>query len=270
MWDRGQYRPRMTQAEDTTPAVPTGDVIFDAKGPALSAEVYGTTRGIVRLEVLWRDLLTTVPDIETSRLRIIDVGAGHGHISARLSGLGHSITLVEPASDLLAIAGEAVPDAEATFQCTLQELPEEIGAFDLVLCHAVLEWVRDPADVIRRVARLARSGGWISILAYNANRALMNRVVSGDMITSLPSPRPERRSNDRLEGACALAPDDLERWCADADVDVTSMSGIRVFHDLIDPDIVEHTLPRLVDVEFDLRHRSAAIGHHLHVVGHRM
>ena len=64
-------------------------------------QIYGTTKGEVRLHVLWLDMLAEVPALKDGGLRVIDIGAGKGQIARRLGELGHEVTLCEPSGDLL-------------------------------------------------------------------------------------------------------------------------------------------------------------------------
>src|SRR5699024_2988245 len=52
--------------------------------------------------------------------------------------------------------------------------------FDLVLCHGLLEYVDDPADVLRRVAPVLRSTGIISAVVPGRLGAVLSKAVAGD------------------------------------------------------------------------------------------
>lgn len=105
-------------------------------------KVYGGLKGQIRLTVLERDLSEHLPD---RPLRVLDVGAGLAQISLNLA-TRHDVTISD-------ISDEMLQKAQAT-ACELNVSPRFIVApyqelthllkgqkFDLILCHAVLEWL---------------------------------------------------------------------------------------------------------------------------------
>ena len=93
-----------------------------------------------------------------------------------LAELGHRVTVVDTSADALAIlhrraADAGVAELVAPVQGEVERLPEAVGeaAYDLVLCHGLLEVVDDPDGhrSPRSPARCARA----------AARACSSRVV---------------------------------------------------------------------------------------------
>lgn len=115
---------------------------FDELATRFAEKIYGGAKGAIRLAVLQADLKEALPE---RPLRVLDVGAGLGHMSLWLAQQGHSVTLAEPSAPMLDGARErfAAAGLDATFvQAPWQALLGEFAApFDLVLCHAVLEWL---------------------------------------------------------------------------------------------------------------------------------
>jgi ubiquinone/menaquinone biosynthesis C-methylase UbiE len=97
--------------------------------------------------------------------RVIEIGCGSGAIlggiqvqpQAQVFGLDLDPTY-------LTLAQAAVPGAHLT-RADAHHLPFADGAFDLVLCHFLLLWVRDPQVVLAEMARLSRPGGAVLALA---------------------------------------------------------------------------------------------------------
>lgn len=42
-----------------------------------------------------------------------------------------------------------------------------VEKFDLILCHAVLEWLDDPKSAVRDLARLVKPGCRMSLMFFN-------------------------------------------------------------------------------------------------------
>jgi SAM-dependent methyltransferase len=112
----------------------------------------------------------------------LDVGCGTGALAARLAAAGYAVTGVDPSEGMLAVLRERAPGVRAVAGSGTR-LPFGDGAFDLVLCVAVMHHVADAGDVRRTLAemtRVARPGGSILVWDHNPRnpywRALMARV----------------------------------------------------------------------------------------------
>jgi len=115
---------------------------FDELATRFAEKIYGGAKGAIRLAVLQADLAEILPP---RPLRVLDIGAGLGHMSLWLAQQGHAVTLAEPAEPMLQGARQQFADSgqQATFiQAPWQEVQAHVdGRFDLVICHAVLEWL---------------------------------------------------------------------------------------------------------------------------------
>src|SRR5436189_2826685 len=114
---------------------------LDQLATRFAEKIYGGAKGAIRLAVLQADLIESLPD---RPLRVLDIGAGLGHMSLWLAERGHDVTLAEPAAPMLEGARQRFADAAQTanfIQAPWQALPDILTErYDLVICHAVLEW----------------------------------------------------------------------------------------------------------------------------------
>ena len=177
---------------------------------------------------------------EPGPLDILDAGGGTGGFAVPLAELGHRVTVVDPSPDSLAAlerrAAEAGIGTIRGVQGDAAGLLDVVAAeaYDVVLCHHVLEVVDDPGDAVAAMVRVLRPGGLLSVLVSNVNGAVLSRAVAGrleeatalleDSAGSSGRQDPLARRYDRA-GILALL--------AGAGVDVVVLHGSRVFGDLL-------------------------------------
>ncbi|WP_263265011.1 methyltransferase domain-containing protein [Pseudomonas sp. RIT-PI-S] len=238
---------------------------FDELAVRFAEKIYGGAKGAIRLAVLQADLLEALP---ARPLRVLDVGAGLGHMGAWLAAQGHRVTLAEPAAPMLAAARERFLEAglEGTFiQASWQELAEQPGEpYDLVLCHAVLEWLADPTAIFPALARWVAPEGWLSLAFYNRDALVYRNLLKGHF-------RKLRENNlagekQSLTPQMPLDPRELEAQLADA-WRVECRSGVRVFHDYMPAEFqAKASSTDLVSMELEYRRHPAfaGLGRYLH------
>lgn len=215
------------------------DRYFDQLGTHFARKIYAGPKGAIRLAVLTRDLDEWLPELACAGqpLRVLDVGAGLGHISEWLLKRGHDVTVSEPAGEMLAAARERLqtlplrPGQALNFlQLPLQQLPERGDRYDLVICHAVLEWLADPASALLCLRQLVRDTGAVSLAFYNRDALIYKNLIKGQF-------RKLQRNQLAGEGKRSLTPQqpldprDVQDWITAAGFDCRGQTGVRVFHD---------------------------------------
>jgi 2-polyprenyl-3-methyl-5-hydroxy-6-metoxy-1,4-benzoquinol methylase len=185
-------------------------------------------------------------------LRVLDVGGGSGTLAVPLARLGHRVTVVDPSADALATLRRRADTAGVGGSIRavqgdgdrLHELPltgttgvdgAHDGAYDLALCHAVLEVVDDPAVTLREVARAVRRGGTVSVATANRAGAVLARALGGHPVEALAllddrDPAPGRTR----PAARRFAPEDLLALVRDAGLEPGEWRGVSVVADLLD------------------------------------
>jgi SAM-dependent methyltransferase len=111
---------------------------------------------------------------------VLEVGCGPGldlvrfaRAGARVTGVDISPTAVDLARGCCQAAGVAATLLEADGA----RLPFADASFDLVYCHGVLSFVRDPARVVAEAQRVLRPGGEAVLMVYN-RRSWMNLILN--------------------------------------------------------------------------------------------
>lgn len=253
------------------------DVIFDGLAERFANKIYGSEKGNLRLALLWEDMQRHIPALkEPASLDVLDAGGGLGQMSVRLAQLGHRVVLCEPSAAMLdkartLIAKSALPDAAITvdlcpLQTLLQRYPDR--QFDIVVCHAVLEWLAEPLPTLATLLPMLKPGGYLSLAFYNVEsivwknllkgnfRKVMNRQFAGEA-GSLTPPHPQ--------SAAIVLP-----WMASQQLHIINTSGIRCLSDYLYPSA--NVAPdALLAMERELGQQEPYkwLGRYIHVIARR-
>lgn len=253
------------------------DQDFDVVAEEFEDEVYGSSKGLVRFGVLQADLFSSVPALEGGGLSVLDAGGGAGRLAVLLAKAGNRVVLADPSREMLSrakrtAAGSCPSDSLRTVRSSIQDLAEDLDGemFDVVCCHAVLEWLADPEGAVGHLAGLLGPEGCLSLMFYNRDAALLKRTLEGDLAPALGEDAPRRRGWG--EGATPLAEDAVRGWLGEFGMRVRSKAGIRILHDHVPEDLRRpERIGELLEAEKRLRSREpfASLGQHTHLVCER-
>jgi SAM-dependent methyltransferase len=107
--------------------------------------------------------------------RILDLGCGDGALTARIADAGARVVGVDTAPDFVAATRARGIDARLVDACALPFQDE----FDAVFSNAALHWMREPANVVRGVARALVPGGrFVAEMGGEGNVASIVAAIS--------------------------------------------------------------------------------------------
>lgn len=89
--------------------------------------------------------------------RILDLGCGTGHLTARIADHGASVVGLDTAKPMLESARTTYPDG-AFVHADARAIPF-VDAFDAVFSNAALHWIRDQDAALESIAASLRPGG---------------------------------------------------------------------------------------------------------------
>lgn len=220
---------------------PPGDIGFDGLGQRFRKNIYSTMKGRLRLAVLERDFSEFLPE---KPLSVLDVGAGQGQCALTLARQGHQVLLTDISEEMLESArlnflNAALPPVAMASTRWLQLPARDLSAnldeqFDLILCHAVMEWLADPRELFDFIAPLLRPGGYLSLIVYNLNGLIFKNLLRTNYKKILR--RDFAGARGSLTPLHPSSPEIVLDWLSQAGYSVVCHSGIRVFHDyVLDP-----------------------------------
>jgi S-adenosylmethionine-dependent methyltransferase len=224
---------------------------FDTLAERFSKNIYDSPKGEIRLRLVQEELLAVCPQLsEGKRLRILDVGCGMGQMTALLLKLGHEVVACDVSASMIEQTRTRIesdqPDLLKNLQLIqspLQDLSPHIqGQFDLIIFHAVLEWLENPRDSLETLLPWLKHDGVLSLLFYNINSLIFKNLLRGNF--KKIEDASFRGDPGSLTPLNPLDPVDVERWLLESKLSVYSKRGIRTFYDFMN-ETMRHEKPTL-------------------------
>lgn len=216
---------------------------FDDISSHFAQKIYGGLKGQIRLAVLRRDLhnwLAVWQAHNPSRAcRVLDIGAGLGQLAIELAVAGHTVTINDVSANMLALAQQAaqaqgVAEAISWHTCAYQDLAVRLDkadtpAFDLILCHAVLEWLDTPQAIMAFIDDWLVAGGALSLCFYNPASFVYRNLIMGNF--NLLNNADFQADSGSLTPNHPVELAAVQGWLDALGYTVVQSSGLRVFHD---------------------------------------
>ena len=259
------------------------DRSFDAIADHFEKKVYGGLKGEIRLAVLRRDIFAYCAQTSLllgRPLRILDVGAGLAQIGIELAVQGHTLVINDISANMLekaqASAAQYDDDLKITWHvCPYQELEEKLAnkteKFDLIMCHALLEWLAEPAAVMDFFDQYLTQSGAISLCFYNPASFDYRNLIMGNF-NLLDNTDYKADNKKSLTPNHPVAKEEVEAWLQAHDYKTQVASGLRVFHDYSPLKRGGHNDPDAV-IRMELRYSQLEpykwLGRYLHLLATR-
>lgn len=208
---------------------------FDSISEHFAKKVYGGLKGRIRLAVLTQDINDALAQFKPNRpLKVLDVGAGLAQISLSLAHQ-HDVTINDISANMLAMAKSSAKQLNVAHKvrfvhCPYQELAHKLTneKFDVIICHAVLEWLEAPEYIMAFFDQFLTDGGILSLCFYNPASKIYRNLMMGNFY-QLDKPRPA--DDKSLTPNHPVAYQTVENWLLSHHYHIAIRSGIRVFSD---------------------------------------
>lgn len=261
---------------------------FDDLAERFQKNIYGGLKGQIRLAVLQRDCSEHLP-IKSFALkqhasahdsdpkivwRILDAGGGQGQFSLDLARAGHQLVICDISAEMLKVAEaqikkEGLESQVTLIHCAIQDLSKHIEQqeFDFVICHAVMEWMQHPDELLPALMKHLKPNAYLSLIFYNVNslifknclRTNFKKIINQDYAGTAGSLTPIN----------PLKPETVLNWVANQPLSLLSHSGIRVFHDYIFNETHREREPEeLIKVELQMSQQEPfrSLGRYIHLL----
>jgi len=256
----------MTDTHDTS-----SDYNFDPLAEHFQRKVYGGLKGDIRLAVLKRDLAPYLG----SRQNIVDAGGGQGQFSIGLAEQGHSLTLCDISTKMLdtAKANAAAKNIQDMrfIHGPIQDLAQRLQQpADILLCHAVLEWMAAPSKALHHLSQCLKPQGLLSLIFFNIDSIIYKNLLRGNFRKVASGNYVGKKGG--LTPINPLKSSEVLRWCEQENLSIVEHSGIRVFHDYIArPELRSHAPEALLEMElrFSREDPYRGLARYIHLIARK-
>ncbi|MDQ2165198.1 MULTISPECIES: tRNA uridine 5-oxyacetic acid(34) methyltransferase CmoM [Vibrio] len=217
----------------------TEDRNFDDIAHKFAKNIYGSDKGEIRQVIVWQDLeqLLALLSNHPKPLQVLDAGGGLAQMSQKIAKLGHQITLCDLSSEMLQLAEQEIRkngllEQYRLVHSSVQSIQSHLSApVDVLLFHAVMEWLAEPKPALQNLLEQVRAGGMASIMFYNHHGLVYKNVVCGNIphvLEGMP-----HRKRFKLQPQQGLKPEEVYQWIEESGFEICGKSGIRSFSDYI-------------------------------------
>lgn len=247
------------------------DQSFDGITQKFSKSIYHTNKGRLRLAVLQRDLASWVPAATQERLpRVLDVGGGLGQLSMLFAAAGCEVTHTDISAEIVAQAQQlhaehGLSERYCYEVAPLQQLPDCLAEqYDIVLCHAVLEWLAEPEAAIATLKQLLAPQGRLSLMFYNRDAKVLANIIFGNF--DYVKADLTVKKTVRMSPQQPLEPGAVADWLAVQQLQVVAKTGVRCFHDYLRNQADQQRFDELLELElcYNQQPPFVDIGRYLH------
>ena len=266
------------------------DRSFDAIADHFEKKVYGGLKGDIRLAVLRRDIFEYCTQMSKDLgrpLRILDVGAGLAQISVELATFGHTLIINDISENMLEKAKASAKKSDQALDitwhvCPYQDLVGKLAQtgtgtgpgtekFDLILCHALLEWLAEPVAVMDFFDQQLTDNGALSLCFYNPASFDYRNLIMGNF-NLLDNTEYKADNQKSLTPNYPVAKEEVESWLIAHQYRTLRTSGLRVFHDYTPLKRGGNNDPEAV-IRMELRYSQLEpykwLGRYLHILATR-
>lgn len=222
------------------------DIHFNGIANKFHDNIYGSVKGKLRHRILTQLIHHRLSCHNTCR--ILDMGGGTGMMAKECADMGHNVDLVDASQDVLDIAAKKL-NAYSNVNLinhTLTDFPKGTQ-YDLVMCHAMLEWLHEPFTAIPILKQFLKPSGVLSLSVFNKDAALFGNMTYGNF--DYVKKGMKVKNQVRLSPQNPISPRALLSVLEENDFCIEQKTGVRCFSDYVKRPIEDSELDILFQIE---------------------
>lgn len=229
---------------------PIPDRNFDDIAKRFTRTIYDTMKGRIRLAALQQDFQDF--HLPMAGQSVIDIGGGQGQFSLWLAKQGSTITLCDLSQEMLSMAKAYFAQEQLTLttHCLpLQRIPATLPEqYDIVLNHAVLEWLEQPLEALPILASKVKPQGWLSLMFYNEYGHVWRHLMNGVLDTPMQSTEKLRKKGNAPQHP--LRPEQIEKELTQLGFEIVRWRGVRNVYEHMPQKMRErHSEAELINID---------------------
>lgn len=180
--------------------------------------------------------------------RIVELGAGTGHLAIPLARSGLRVDAVEPARAMLEVLSAEAPGGLRPIHAAAEDTGLDAGAYRLVVLADALQWV-DPERAGAEIHRLLAPGGTCAIVEPRWVDTPFLRALESMLLELNPKARrsTSQRARQLLSLATGGAPVHREEHLHDVWLDDDGLEAVLRSLSYVGPALGEKRLPAALD-----------------------
>jgi S-adenosylmethionine-dependent methyltransferase len=251
----------------------TSDNHFEQLSQRFARNIYATDKGQIRLRLLQQDL---TPLLAPPKQLILDAGGGQGQLARWCAQQGHQLVLCDRSAQMLEQARHANQQQQLSDRFELIESAiedfcvQDPRQFDLILCHAVLEWVDDPERLLAGLIQRLKPGGRLSLMFYNRHSIVLRNGLRGNFRKALSSDL--SGDGTGLTPTHPCRPEQIEAILQQLQLTIELRAGVRCFYDYLPIKVrQEYKFDDILEMEQTFRHQPPynLMARYIHLIGHK-
>ena len=171
----------------TTNASATTDHGFDGISDKFAKNIYGTTKGTLRHTLLCYHLqqLGILPEVgpdnsSTKTLRVLDAGCGLGQMSTEFAKAGFQVDAIDVSGESIDYALQHAEHDNLEINYRVGQLQDVSINYDIIINHAVLEWLSEPFAAIDLLIERLQPKGYLSLSFFNKDALTFGNLLYGN------------------------------------------------------------------------------------------
>lgn len=252
------------------------DQNFDTLSERFHHNIYHSVKGQLRLAILQDELTHWIGDESSVRGTALDAGCGMGYMSIWLAQRGYQVIACDISHDMLQKAHSHCVNARVNESISFQNsaiqnvhIPNDTQ-LNLILCHAVLEWLEEPKAALKKLCNQLPIGGHMSLMFYNIESLVWRNLIKGNF--RKVESGDFRGQKGGLTPSFPLKNEEVTGWLESFGMTILRQRGVRVIHDYLSRDLQKsRSYEDLLRLErrFSLQAPYRDLGRYTHIMAVR-